>query len=235
MRGFNSILVVQLTILHGVLRRRCEVLCERSQNLEGALMMLLIVGLILFLGIHLLPTSPDVRDGLRERLGDGTYKAVFSVLSLAGFAIIIFGYHKMQLHPGKNPVLWDPPVWTRHIALVLMLPAMIFVVAANVPSRIRTAVKHPMLLAIKLWALAHLLANGDVASLLLFGTFLAYAIYDRISVKRRGALGPLGDTQPKNPTNDVIVVAAGVALYAALLLGGHVWLFGVAPLPGSPV
>lgn len=193
-------------------------------------MMLLIVGLILFLGIHLLPTSPEMRDGLRERLGEGTYKAVFSVLSLAGFAIIILGYHKMQLHPGKNPILWDPPSWTRHIALLLMLPAMIFVVAANVPSRIRNAVKHPMLLAIKLWALAHLLANGDLASLLLFGSFLGYAIYDRISVKKRGALGPLGVKQPASAVNDVIVLAAGVALYAALLFGGHAWLIGVAPL-----
>ena len=194
-------------------------------------MMLLIVGLIIFLGIHLLPTSPDVRDSFRERLGEGPYKAAFSIISLIGFAIIVLGYHKMQLHPGKNPVLWDPPTWTRHIALLLMLPAMIFLVAAQVPSRIRTAVKHPMLAAIKLWALAHLLANGDVASLLLFGTFLAYAVYDRISVKKRGDNGPLGDKQPSSPINDVIVVGVGVALYAALLLGGHQWLIGVAPLP----
>ncbi len=193
-------------------------------------MMLLIVGLIIFLGVHLLPAIPDVRDGLRARFGAGPYKVIFSVLSLIGFAIIIFGYHKMQLNPGKNPVLWDPPVWTRHIALLLMLPAMILIVAANVPSRIRTAAKHPMLLAIKLWALAHLLANGDVASLLLFGSFLAYAIYDRISVTQRGALGPLGAAQPSSAMNDVIVVAAGTALYAALLLGGHAWLFGVSPI-----
>ena len=197
----------------------------------GLLMTLLIVGLVLFLGIHLLPTVPDVRDGLRARLSEGAYKGVFSVISLIGFVVIILGYHKMQLHlGGKNPVLWDPPVWTRHIALALMLPAMILIVAANVPSRIRTAVKHPMLLAIKLWALAHLLANGDLASLLLFGSFLAYAIYDRISVKRRGALGPLGNKTSANPINDVIVVGAGVALYAAMLMGAHQWLIGVSPL-----
>ena len=194
-------------------------------------MTLLIVGLVLFLGVHVLPAFPDVRDGLRDRFGAGTYKAIFSVLSLAGFAIIIFGYHKMQLHVGgKNPIVWDPPVWTRHIALLLMLPAMILIVAANVPSRIRTAVRHPMLLAIKLWALAHLLSNGDLASLLLFGSFLAYAIYDRISVKKRGALGPLGDAQPSSPINDLVVVGVGLALYAALLMGGHQWLIGVSPL-----
>ncbi len=182
-------------------------------------MTVLIVGLILFLGLHLLPTSPELRASLVERLGANTYKAMFSILSLIGFAVIVLGYHKMQLYPGKNPVLWDPPTWTRHIALALMLPSMILLVAANVPSRIRTAVQHPMLLAIKLWALAHLLANGDLASLLLFGSFLAYAVYDRISVKSVARLVPLGDAQPKGVMGDVIVVAIGTALYAALLYG----------------
>lgn len=194
-------------------------------------MMLLIVGLIIFLGVHILPTNPDVRDSLRERLGVGTYKAVFAVVSLIGLAIIVYGYHKMQLNPGKNPVLWDPPVWTRHLAALLMLPALIFLVAAYMPSRIRTALKHPMLVAVKIWALAHLLANGDAASLLLFGTFLAYAVYDRISVKHRGDKGPLGEAVAHSALNDVAVVAIGTALYAALLFGGHEWLIGVAPIP----
>ena len=113
----------------------------------------------------------------------------FAVVSLIGFALIVLGFHKLQLHPGKNPQLWDPPMWTRHIALALMLPAMIALVAAYVPSHIHTMLKHPMLVAIKIWALAHLLANGDLASLVLFGSFLAFAVYDRISVKRRGAPG----------------------------------------------
>jgi uncharacterized membrane protein len=143
----------------------------------------------------------------------------------------VLGFHKLQLHPGKNPVLWDPPVWTRHIAVALMLPAMILLVAAVIPSRIRTAVRHPMLIAIKTWALAHLLANGDLAALLLFGSFLAFAVYDRISVKKRGAQGPLGNATPSGPLNDVAVVVIGVALYAALLLGGHQWLIGVSPMP----
>ncbi|MGL4397687.1 MAG: NnrU family protein [Hyphomicrobium sp.] len=191
----------------------------------------LIVGLIVFIGVHLLPTNPAMRDGLVARFGANTYKAIFSVLSLAGLIVIVLGYHKMQLNPGKNPVMWDAPIWMRHISLALMLPAMIFLVASNVPSRIRTMVKHPMLLAVKTWALAHLLANGDVASLLLFGSLLAYAVYDLISVKRRGALGPLGAKTAPSIINDVLVVAVGIGLYAALLMGGHAWLFGVAPLP----
>lgn len=197
-------------------------------------MMLLILGLVIFLSVHLLPANTALRDGLIARFGAGGYKAIFSVLSLVGFVVIVLGYHKMQLHPGKNPVLYDPPLWTRHITLALMLPAMILLVAAQIPSRIRNAVKHPMLAGLKLWAFSHLLANGDVASLLLFGSFLAYGIYDRISVKKRGALGPLGAKQPSGIMNDVLVVVIGSALYAALLFGGHQWLIGVAPLPQIP-
>jgi uncharacterized membrane protein len=194
-------------------------------------MMVLIVGLILFLGIHLLPTAPDLRDALKERLGDGPYKILFSLLSLVGLVVIVLGFHKLQIHPGKNPILWHPPVWTRHIAVALMLPAMILLVASLIPSRIRTVTRHPMLIAIKTWALAHLLANGDLAALLLFGSFLAFAVYDRISVKRRGATGPLGSAQPASALNDVLVIVIGIGLYAALLFGGHQWLIGVSPIP----
>ena len=194
-------------------------------------MMVLVVGLILFLGVHLVPTSPELRDGLKERIGEVPYKVIFSLLSLIGFVVIVLGFHKLQLHPGKNPVLWDPPTWTRHIAVALMLPAMIFLVASVIPSRIRTAVRHPMLIGIKTWAFAHLIANGDLGALLLFGSFLAFAVYDRISVKKRGAQGPLGNATPSSPINDVIVIVVGVALYAALLYGGHQWLIGVSPIP----
>jgi uncharacterized membrane protein len=107
---------------------------------------------------------------------------------------------------------------------------MIFLVASVIPSRIRTAVRHPMLVAIKIWAFAHLIANGDLGALLLFGSFLAFAVYDRISVKKRGALGPLGSAQPTSALNDVVVLVLGIALYAALLFGGHTWLIGVSPL-----
>jgi uncharacterized membrane protein len=179
-----------------------------------------------FFAVHLLPTSPEMRNGLAARFGDLGYKAVFSILSLIGFALIVIGYHKLQINPGKNVVLWDAPVWAQHITWLLMLPAMIFFVAAYIPSRIRTALKHPMLAAIKLWALSHLIANGDLASLLLFGSFLAYGVYDRISVKRRGAMGPLG-ASTGGIINDVLVVVIGAGLYWFLLTQGHQWLIGV--------
>ncbi|MGE0023028.1 MAG: NnrU family protein [Hyphomicrobium sp.] len=188
-------------------------------------MLPLILGLLLFFAIHLVPTSPALRNGLVERFGEPAYKIGFSVLSLAGFVLIVMGYHKLQMMPGKNPVLWDPPSWTRHIAFLLMIPAMISLVAAFVPSRIRTALKHPMLAAIKTWALAHLIVNGDLGSLVLFGAFLAFAVYDRISVKgRAGALPPAA---PPGPLNDAIVIAGGLALYALMMLWGHGALIGV--------
>jgi uncharacterized membrane protein len=119
----------------------------------------------------------------------------------------------------------------RHVTFLLMVPAMIFLVAAYVPSRVRTTLKHPMLVAVKLWALAHLLVNGDLASLLLFGSFLAYAVYDRISVKQRGAMGPLG-ASTGSAVNDGFVVAAGLGLYALMMFWGHSALIGV-PLAGA--
>ena len=193
-------------------------------------MLLLVVGLVLFFAIHLVPTAPDLRAGLIQRFGASAYKALFGVISLAGFVLIVMGYHKMQLNPGKNVVLWESPLWLNHVTWLLMLPAMIALVAAYVPSRIRSALKHPMLVAIKLWALSHLIVNGDLASLVLFGSFLAYAVYDRISVKRRGALGPLG-AKTGGIAGDLTVVVAGVALYAFMLHMGHGWLIGVPLLP----
>lgn len=196
-------------------------------------MLLLVLGLVVFFAVHLVPASPDLRGGLVERFGANAYKAAFSILSLLAFALIVIGYHKLQLMPGKNVVLWEAPAWTKTVAWLLMLPAMIFLVAAYVPSRIRTALKHPMLAAIKLWALAHLIANGDLASLLLFGSFLAFGIFDRISVQRRAALGPLGD-RSGGVINDVLVVAIGAALYWFMLTQGHQWLMGVTTgFPGA--
>ncbi len=189
-------------------------------------MLPLIIGLALFLGIHLLPTSPQTRTGLVERFGETSYKLAFSVVSLAGLILIVLGYHKLQVMPGKNPVLWTPPAGMRHATMALMLPAMILLVAAYIPSRIRTAARHPMLVAVKLWALGHLLVNGDLASIVLFGSFLAYAVYDRISVKRRGASNPMF-AKPGTLMGDIAAVVIGVALYLAFVYGGHALLIGV--------
>ena len=191
-------------------------------------MLLLGLGLVTFFAVHLLPTVPDVRNGLVRRLGNNAYLGVFSLLSLVSLVLIVYGYHKLQLMPGKNPQLWVPPVWAKHIAFLLMLPASIFLAAAYVPSRIRTTLKHPMLIAIKTWALAHVIANGDLGGLVLFTSFLLYAVYDRISLKSRtdgSGMGPL-----KNKTGglagDITAVAVGLSFYAFMMLGGHQYFIG---------
>lgn len=193
-------------------------------------MLPLILGIVIFLGVHLVPTSPDLKSGLVERFGATAYKVIFGLLSFVGLVLIVMGYHKLQLMPDKNVILWEPPTFTRHIAVALMLPAMIFLMAYLVPSRIRTAVKHPMLIAIKTWALAHLIANGDLASLILFGSLLAYAVYDRITLKRRVTTAPV-NIMPPSPINDAVVIVGGIALFSVILLWAHEHLIGVAPIP----
>ncbi|MCH9764687.1 MAG: NnrU family protein [Alphaproteobacteria bacterium] len=190
-------------------------------------MLPMVVGLAIFLGIHLLPASPELRQGLIGRYGEGAYKIGFALVSLVGFALIVIGFHKLQLHPEKAGPLWDPPTWTRSIAHLLMLPALICLAAANIPSKIKTTLKHPMLVSVKLWAFAHLIAAGSsVAAVLLFGSFLAYAVYDRISYKWREGSAELA-AAPQSYAGDLAAIAIGSALYAALLLGGHTWLIGV--------
>ncbi|MBX9926098.1 MAG: NnrU family protein [Hyphomicrobiaceae bacterium] len=192
----------------------------------------LVIGILIFFSLHMLPTQPDVRAGFVDRFGENAYKGAFSLLSLIGLAVIVYGYHKLQVNPGKNPVLWDSPTWTKHIAFLLMIPAMIALVAAYVPSRIRTALKHPMLVAVKIWALAHLIANGDLGSLVLFGSFLAWAVFDRISLKEReGGRGPLGDAKG-GLTGDIVAVGGGLALYAFMMVWGHQHLIGKALIGG---
>jgi len=187
-------------------------------------MLLLLVGLIIFITIHLVPTNVILRDGLVQRFGEGPYKLIFSAIALLGLAIIVFGYHKIQLQPGKNPILWTTPLWLRHTVYLLMLIAILLLVASLIPSRIAAAVGHPQLAAVKLWAFSHMLVNGDLASLLLFGGFLAWAVYDRVSLKQRGTGRAKGAT---GMGGDVAVIVVGLGLYAFLFTKGHAWITGV--------
>jgi uncharacterized membrane protein len=188
-------------------------------------MLVLIAGLVVFLGIHLVPSLANARASLVGRFGEGGYKAFFSIASAIGLVLIVWGFG-LARGSSADIQVWSPPTWTKHIAFALMWPAFILLVAAYVPSHIRDRAKHPMLAAIKIWALAHLLANGDLAGLLLFGAFLAFGVYDRISVKRRGATGPLG-TRHGGVVSDISVVVIGTALYVAMLVWGHPYLIGV--------
>jgi len=190
----------------------------------------LVMGLALFIGIHLVTTQPDLRQGLAQRMGAGAYKGLYSLLSFVGLALIVLGYHKVQLAPGKNPILWTPPLWGRHVTMLLMLPVFPLLVATYLPGRIGTTVRHPMITAVKFWALAHLFVRGDAASVLLFGGLLAWAVYDRISLKRREAAG-LVSVRSGPARNDIIAVVAGLAIYAVFLKWGHALLIGVPLLP----
>jgi uncharacterized membrane protein len=187
-------------------------------------MTLLIVAIVVFLGTHLVPTLP-LRGRLVERLGETGYKIAFSLLSIASFVFLVWAF-------SKAPVVqvWSPPSWTRWVAIVLMLPAFIFMVAAYVPGKIKERLKHPFLVAIKTWALAHLIANGDLASIILFGSFLAYAVFDRITLKRRAATGLVTVPDVGAVRNDVISVVGGLLLYVVFLVWLHPLLIGTSPL-----
>ncbi|OYW67212.1 MAG: NnrU family protein [Bosea sp. 12-68-7] len=190
-------------------------------------MLLLILGLVLFLGMHTVTMKRDFRARLIERFGAGGYRGLYSAVSLIGFLLLIYGYG-LQRAAGYT-VVWDPPVWTRHLALLLNLPIFILLAIGRRPSWLLSRVKHPMLLAVKIWATAHLLANGDLGSLLLFGGFLAWAVMARISVKRRPEeiARAAAMTDVAFGRRDVIAIAAGLVLYVVFALWLHPLLIGV--------
>ncbi len=192
-------------------------------------MTVFLIGLVLFLGIHSVAiVAPTWRDAQAAR-NPGAWKGIYSVVSIAGFALLIYGYALARQSP---VVVWTPPTAMRHVALLLMLPVFPLLLAAYLPGRIKTATKHPMLLAVKLWALAHLLANGTRADVILFGAFLVWAVLDRIAVKKR----PVPRTIPGAPPsaiNDVVALVGGLTIYVVFLLWAHQLLIGVSPLHRS--
>ncbi|MGY6708594.1 MAG: NnrU family protein [Rhizobiaceae bacterium] len=189
-------------------------------------MLVLILGIVIFLGIHSVRIiAPDFRDRQIAAGGEGRWKGIYSVIALIGLVLIVWGYSMARL---TAPILYDPPIFMRHINLLLMFFAFVFLAASQLPAgRIKAAVKHPMLLAVKIWALGHLLANGDLAALLLFGSFLAWAVVDRISVKRRGDMG----VAPGPVKWDVAALVIAIVFYLLFLWRLHLWLFGVPVLP----
>ncbi len=184
---------------------------------------LLILGLVVFFATHIFVTMRGARAGLIDKFGQNGYRALFSIASLAGLVLIIYGFGEYRAH-GIIPI-WSPPAFMRHITVGLMLFAVIFLTAAFIPSHIKTWVKHPMITSVKTWALAHLLSNGDLGSILLFATFLAWAVYARIAAKRRGDMG--ATTAPVGWTNDIIVVVLGIVIYLALGYAFHPIVIGV--------
>jgi len=190
-------------------------------------MTLLLLGLALFLGVH---STRIVADGWRSatiaRVGEKPWKAIYSLLSIAGFVLLVIGYGAARQSP---VVLFAPPVWTRHLAALLTIPAFVLLVAAYVPGNaIKRTIGHPMVAGVKVWALAHLLANGTLADLLLFGTFLAWAVLGFIAARRRDRAA--GTTYPAGPgSRTAITVVVGLVAWAVFAFALHRPLIGVAP------
>ncbi len=186
----------------------------------------LVVGLIVFLSVHSVAiVAPAWRDRMYARLGDPGWKGPYALLSILGFAMILHGYPIANRAP---VLLHSPPTWTRHLAVVLMLPVFPLLLAAYLPGRIKSFAKHPLLAATIVWGVAHVLANGTVPDLLLFGGFLAWAVADRLAVAKRAPRAV--PSAPAGRWNDAIALVVGLVLYATLLGGLHARLFGVSPL-----
>ena len=184
----------------------------------------MIVGLVVFLGAHTLTTQRELRARLIGSIGEAGYKAGYAVVSLVGLVLIVWGFAHYRA-AGLWPV-WSPPTALKHLNVALMLPAVILVVAAYIRGRIYTAVKHPMLSGVKLWAFGHLLANGDLGGIILFAAVLAWAVYDRITLKHRSDPGappiPVGGGK-----NDIIAIIVGTIVYLALGFVFHPVVIGV--------
>jgi uncharacterized membrane protein len=208
-------------------RPRLRLYCAEFQPTPGGAISMglavLVLGLILFLGPHVFVTMRPQRDALVKRIGEWPYKGLFAVLSIIGLFVAGKGF---GMYESAGPItLWTPPNWTKHITEGLMLLACIFVAAAYLRGSIKRVLKHPMLVGVKTWAVAHLLANGDLGGVILFGSVLAWAVYDRISLKRRSDPGA-----PPIPegglANDIAAVIVGIILFLALSLVFHPLVVG---------
>jgi len=190
--------------------------------------LILIIGLVLFLGAHSVRVFAEgFRDNLIARLGEGPWKGLYSLVSIIGFVLVIWGYAMAR---PESTVLFEPPIWLKHIAVLLNLVAFILFAAYLVPAgRMKARLGHPMILSVKVWAFAHLLSNGRVAELVLFGAFLAWAILDFAASRRRDRAA--GTVRVAGPVrNDVIAVVVGVLIWAAILWRLHDWVIGVSPV-----
>ena len=192
---------------------------------------ILVLGLAIFLGAHVFVTARGARDAAINRLGKA-YWLLFALASAGGVILIAWGF-ALYRRTGWIDI-WTPPAFMRHVAVALMLISVILITAAYLPGHIKKWAKHPMLVGVKVWALAHLLTNGDLGSIVLFGSLLAWAVYARIAVKRREAAGEVTNIRSVDSgwTNDAVAVALGTFIYFALGYVFHPAMIGV-PVFGS--
>ncbi|RCS23429.1 NnrU family protein [Phyllobacterium salinisoli] len=191
-------------------------------------MLVMILGLLIFLGIHSVQiVAPQWRKAKIAEWGGGKWKGFYSLVAAIGFVLIVWGF---SLARPTAPFLYEPPVWMKHITLLLMMFSFIFLAMAEMPAgRLKPKIRHPMLVGVKIWALAHLLANGDLASLILFLSVLAWAVWDRIAIKRRERAEGAAVIASGPVVNDVLAVIVGLAIYILFVWKLHEWLIGVSP------
>ena len=190
-------------------------------------MTIFVAGLLIFLGVHSVSiVAPRWRDAQAARMGENGWKGLYALVSIVSFVAMIYGYGIARQAP---VMVYAPPIALRHLAFLLMLPVFPLLIAAYLPGRIKRLTRNPMLLAVILWAVSHLLANGTLNDLLLFGGFLIWSVADLISVSRRTHVRPVPGA-PASPMNDVIVIVVGLGLYALVLLWAHARVIGVSPL-----
>lgn len=191
-------------------------------------MLQLIIGLVLFFGSHSIAiVAPAWREHMIARLGKSGWRGLYTLVSIAGFAVLIWGYGLARVDPS---VLYVPPAWLRYVAALLILPVFPLLFAAYLPSRLKNLAKYPLLLATKLWAFAHLLVNGSAADVLLFGSFLVWAAGDRVSLKHRPPKSV--PALPASKANDAIAILAGLALYVLFVTSLHLKIAGVPVFAG---
>ena len=190
-------------------------------------MIVLALGLVLFLGVHSVRIAAEAgRARAIARLGEARWKGLYSLVAALGLVLIVWGYGAARADP---IVLWQPPVWTRHLAAVLTLPVFVLIAAAYIPgTHIRAAVGHPLVLGVKLWAAAHLIANGTAADVLLFGSFLLWAVLDFKSARARDRAQGIRHLAT-GVSRDLAAIVIGLALWFAFARYLHAWLIGVQP------
>jgi uncharacterized membrane protein len=186
---------------------------------------ILVAGLVIFIGAHVFVTMRAQRAAVIARIGEGAYKGLMAVLSVIGVILIGYGFGQYRATGWIN--VWYLPRWTFYITQLLMWPASIFVVAAYIRGNIWRTLKHPMLVGVKTWAVAHLISNGDLGSILLFGSFLGWAGYDRMTLKHRADVGA-PPIPPGGHRNDIIALVVGTVLYLLLGLVFHPLVVGRA-------
>ena len=190
-------------------------------------MSLLIIGLIIFLGSHSCRIFAEPwRNHMIDRLGEVKWKGLYTIISLIGLILVVIGYGQARQAP---IVLWQPATYLIHIAILLNLVAFIFLAGSSPNNNaIRLKLKHPMILGVKVWALAHLLANGTLVDLILFGSFLLWAVLDFRSARKRPIHMPEKVVISTKAT--ITVVVTGIVIWAAFIFGLHQYLIGVSPL-----